>query len=105
MSRGGVISNRRYSYPVVKQECIETVESPQIMNLTSIFSSPTNRSSETLTQIKEEPNQWNYVCHGQGLTPNGPSYRPLVEKSISGRTQVGFKGVKICKHCLVKMHA
>ena len=98
MPRGGAITNRRFSYPVIKQECIETVESPQIMNLTSIFSSPSYRSAQTLTQMKEEPNQWNYVSQSQGLTPSGPSYRPLGEKSITGRSQVRNQGVKICKH-------
>lgn len=98
MPRGGAISNRRYSYPVIKEECIEPLESPQIMNLTSIFSSPTYRSTQTLTQIKEENNQWNYVTQSQGLTPSGPTYRPVADKSVSGRTQVCIGCVTICKH-------
>lgn len=104
MSRGGAISNRRYSYPSIKQECRESVDSAQIMNLTSIFSSPTYRSTQTLTQIKEENTHWNCVSQSQGLTPSGPSYRPLVEKSVTGRTQVGWVCVNICKQSLRTLH-
>lgn len=88
MPRGGAVSSRRYSLPVIKQESIDATDSAQIMNLTSIFSSPTYHSSHTLTNIKEEPIQWSYVTQAQGLTPSGPSYRPLAEKSIAGRPQV-----------------
>lgn len=89
MPRGGTVINRRYSLPVIKQEYIETTDSAQIMNLTSIFSSPPYNSSHTLANIKEEPIQWSYVTQSQGLTPSGPSYRPIIEKSVSARPQVG----------------
>lgn len=104
MSRGGAISSRRYSYPSIKQECRESVDSAQIMNLTSIFSSPTYRSAQTLTQIKEENTHWNCVSQSQGLTPSGHSYRPLVEKSVTGRTQVGWVCVNICKQSPGTLH-
>ncbi|XP_052765473.1 transcription factor E2F3-like [Mya arenaria] len=91
MSGGGFITNRRYSYPVIKQEQDDTLESAQIMNLTSIFSSPTYRSTQTLAHIKEENGQWNYVTNSQGSTPSGHSYRPLAENPPSGRSQAKRK--------------
>nr|WAM57595.1 E2F transcription factor 3 [Mulinia lateralis] len=92
MPRGGAVTDRRYSYPLIKQEPTEVIDSGQIMNLTSIFSSPSYHSSNSLTQIKEEPGQWSYVNQSQGLTPNGSSYsRPLAEKSIPSRPQAKRK--------------
>lgn len=91
MPRGGTVTNRRYSLPVLKQDSIDATDSAQIMNLTSIFSSPPYHSSHTLTKIKEEPVQWSYVTQAQGLTPSGHSYRPLAEKSITGRPQAKRK--------------
>ncbi|XP_053381995.1 transcription factor E2F2-like [Mercenaria mercenaria] len=88
MSRGGALTSRRFSLPVIKQESFESTDSAQIMNLTSIFSSPPYHSSHTLTKIKEEPIQWSYVNQAQGLTPSGHSYRPLAEKNTIGRPQL-----------------
>jgi len=90
MSRGGTISNRRFSCPVIKKEPDETSESSQIMNLTSIFSSPSYRSNQTLTHIKDETGSWDFNTYSQGLTPSGHSYRPLAENSPSARSQVSY---------------
>ncbi|XP_052271226.1 transcription factor E2F3-like isoform X2 [Dreissena polymorpha] len=91
MSRGGAVTNRRYSYPVIKQEQDDSSESEQIMNLTSIFSSPSYRSSHTLSNVKDETSQWSYVSGSQGLTPSGHSYRPLSENITTPRTQAKRK--------------
>ena len=85
MPRGGAVANRYYSEPVIKKEPFDIESSSQILNLTSIFS-PQSYNFE----IKEEPTcQW-YVAQSQGLTPNGPTSSPIVEKSPSSRPQVSL---------------
>lgn len=94
MPRGGAVANRRYSEPVIKKETFDSESSTQILNLTSIFSPQSYN-----LQGKEEPScQW-YVTHTQGLTPDGPTYSPVVEKSPTSRPQVicfHFKSIRIC---------
>lgn len=83
MPRGGAVEERRYSEPLMKQEPIDSESSSQILNLTSIFSPQSYN-----LQVKEEQScQW-YVTHTRGLTPNGPTYSPIIEKSPSSRPQV-----------------
>lgn len=86
MPRGGAVADRRYSEPLIKQEPIDSESSSQILNLTSIFSPQSYN-----LQVKEEPScQW-YVTHTRGLTPNGPTYSPIIEKSPSSRPQAKRK--------------
>ena len=89
MSRGSAVRNRSSSLPIVKKEPAESGGNAQIMNLTSIFSSPSSMANRrTLSQIKEEPGMV-YVTKGTGVTPSGLGYSPMVEKSPNCRPQVG----------------
>ena len=84
------MANRRFSEPVIKQEPLDIDSSSQILNLTSIFSPQSFNFP-----VKEEPNcQW-YAAQPQGLTPSGPSYSPVVDKSPLSRPQV--IGGRVCK--------
>lgn len=96
MSRGGALTSRRFSLQMIKQEPFDSTDSAQIMNLTSIFSSPPYSSNNNLTKIKEDPQPWSYVTQARGLTPSGPSYRPLAEKTVGGRPQVRKISIHIC---------